>query len=740
MTQTTSPSPQKTASESAKPQKSATTEIGQGLDVGNAPTYQSLRAARYSPSDMLWLQRSIGNRAVAKLLGRDAQSSSQPTSHGTLIQAKLTVGPADDQFEDEAEDISSQVMRMSDVSPRPTRTQDEEETAQRTPAISQIQRRAPVGLAGGAVDSDLERNIHQAKNGGSSLSSNLRSTLEPKLNADLSGVKVHTDSKSVQLNRDLGAKAFTHKNHIFYGAGQSPNNLKLTTHEAVHTIQQGAVAQRSVQRTHNRDEPRDGAPVVGQGVAVKHIGRKVADTVQRSVGFEFQTTWGIVKNEPDPNYVAPPPLTTGQKVGKFFSGVGKTIAKPFKAVGKAISDKINPPAPAQQRQGPIPPEPGRMHTRFPKAHNHIDDGHIKLSTDDASTPLGSEIEWVIDPPIPDNATPEELETVITKLSLYIGHLLALQNQDSFRLSAITGNQAHDEVEIQPAAKSNAGRAMDVSPQATGGIKFEHMFDMLKDVAERKDGTTDFNSGVGQGRADNMTKSVLAANIDGSPQLKGLLAFIYNYMTMNKSLGPNMNTYKYAADYAKVNTQFLLRTDFATMFGLLPHEERQKYAKVGTANPDTFVNLVKTVMPGIDMNGQVFERGIKNTANQTIKYFPLTRKQWIQGIAEGEDKLSGASQYAKQQGYAGELESMGNINDKAGKLDQVGRESSTAKTGIIMEFRSKTDQIKAADIPAYIRTTFNYIQTLNARKTEQEKVQEQRLKDDSHKARAINYWG
>ena len=740
MTQTTSPSQQKTANESAKPQKSATTEIGQGLDVGNAPTYQSLRAARYSSSDMLWLQRSIGNRAVAKLLGRDAQSTSQPTSPGTLIQAKLTVGPADDQFEDEAEDISSQVMRMPDVSPHPIRRQDEEETAQRTPAISQIQRRTPVGLAGGAVDSDLERNIHQAKNGGSSLSSNLRNRLEPKLNADLSGVKVHTDSKSVQLNRDLGAKAFTHKNHIFYGAGQSPSNLKLTTHEAVHTIQQGAVAQRSVQRTHRQDGQENSTAGVEQAGTVKHIGRKVADTVQRSVGFEFQTTWGIVKNEPDPNYVAPPPPTTGQKVGKFFSGVGKTIAKPFKAVGKAISDKINPPPPQQLPFGPVPPEPGRKHTRFPKAHNHIDDGHIKLSTDDATTQLGSEIEWVIDPPIPDNATPEELETIITKLSLYIGHLLTMKNQNSFRLSAITGNQAHDEIEIQPAIKGNQARDMNVSPQATGGIKFEHMFDMLKDVAGKTGGTTSFNSGVGEGRAKGMTQSVLKANIVGSPQLKGLLAFIYNYMVMNKSLGPNMDAYKYAADYAKVNTQFLLRTDFATMFNLLPHDEKQKYAKVGATNADAFVNLVQSIMPDIDMNGQVFERGVKNTANQTVKYFPLTRKQWIQGIAEGEDKLSGASQYAKQQGYAGDLESMGNINGKAGKLDQVGRESSTAKTGIIMEFRSKTDQIKASDIPAYIRTTFNYIQTLNARKTEQEKVQEQRLKDDSHKARAINYWG
>lgn len=101
----------------------------------------------------------------------------------------------------------------------------------------------PVGLEGGEVDSNLERSIQRAKTGGRPLSSDLRSKLESKLNADMSNVKVHTGSKAAQLSRDLGAKAFTHKNHIFYGAGQSPSNLKLTAHEAVHTIQQGAVPQ-----------------------------------------------------------------------------------------------------------------------------------------------------------------------------------------------------------------------------------------------------------------------------------------------------------------------------------------------------------------------------------------------------------------------------------------------------------------------------------------------------------------
>jgi hypothetical protein len=52
----------------------------------------------------------------------------------------------------------------------------------------------------------------------------------------------------------------------------------------------------------------------------------------------------------------------------------------------------------------------------------------------------------------------------------------------------------------------------------------------------------------------------------SDRLKGLLAFIVRYVEMAAG--------DYAVSYAKVNTQFLARTDFATMFRLLPETERK----------------------------------------------------------------------------------------------------------------------------------------------------------------------
>ncbi len=205
---------------------------------------------RLLPDDVLALQRTIGNQAVLQLLQR--QASTPPYRPAALqplgVQPKLTVGPARDAYEIEADQIANQVARMpAPISAK--QTHREEDTAiQQTPAIQRVQRNAPVGLEGGAIDTKLEGSLRRAQNGGSALPSGVRRTLEPKLGADLSNVKVHTGTHAAQLSRDFGAKAFTHKNHIFYGAGQSPSNVKLTAHETVHTIQQGAVNQAPVQR------------------------------------------------------------------------------------------------------------------------------------------------------------------------------------------------------------------------------------------------------------------------------------------------------------------------------------------------------------------------------------------------------------------------------------------------------------------------------------------------------------
>lgn len=86
---------------------------------------------------------------------------------------------------------------------------------------------------------DLEDRLSRSMAAGQPLPGSVQKFMEPRLGADLSGVRVHTDAEAVQMSRAIGAQAFTHRNHVFFGEGQAPGNDHLTAHELVHTIQQG---------------------------------------------------------------------------------------------------------------------------------------------------------------------------------------------------------------------------------------------------------------------------------------------------------------------------------------------------------------------------------------------------------------------------------------------------------------------------------------------------------------------
>ncbi|MEQ8970294.1 MAG: DUF4157 domain-containing protein, partial [Coleofasciculus sp. C1-SOL-03] len=100
-----------------------------------------------------------------------------------------------------------------------------------------IQRAAQID--GNQASGDLESRLNASKGGGSPLSEGVRGFMEPRFGADFSGVRVHTGGEAVQMNKELGAQAFTHGSDIYFGAGKLPGNNELTAHELTHVVQQG---------------------------------------------------------------------------------------------------------------------------------------------------------------------------------------------------------------------------------------------------------------------------------------------------------------------------------------------------------------------------------------------------------------------------------------------------------------------------------------------------------------------
>jgi hypothetical protein len=89
--------------------------------------------------------------------------------------------------------------------------------------------------------------------GGQPLPVSVRRFMEPRFNADFSAVRIHTDAEAARAARQLGARAFTTGNHVYFGAGQyqpeTPGGLELIAHELAHTVQQGAAPRSTVQRS-----------------------------------------------------------------------------------------------------------------------------------------------------------------------------------------------------------------------------------------------------------------------------------------------------------------------------------------------------------------------------------------------------------------------------------------------------------------------------------------------------------
>jgi hypothetical protein len=88
----------------------------------------------------------------------------------------------------------------------------------------------------------IEKRLKSHKGGGQPLPPETQNFMESRFENDFSGVRVHTDTEAVQMNRDLRARAFTHGEDIYFNAGQynpqSQTGKRLLAHELTHTIQQ----------------------------------------------------------------------------------------------------------------------------------------------------------------------------------------------------------------------------------------------------------------------------------------------------------------------------------------------------------------------------------------------------------------------------------------------------------------------------------------------------------------------
>lgn len=259
------------------------------------------------------------------------------SKNASSVQAKLTVGKADDQYEKEADSVADRVVQRMNteetVQRKPNNAgfnitpfvqtkcaaceKEEKENEQKENMQGELQRKpifesnAEPSEEGNGVQmkcasceqeqkvqksesskpsassgSDLESKLSSEKGKGSPLPESTRSSMESSFGADFSGVRVHTGGSASQMNQELGARAFTHGNDIYFNEGQYDTSSKsgnsLLAHELTHTIQQGASNQK------NEDGPVQRAPLTG----ANHIQRSFLDSVASGMGAVWDATGG----------------------------------------------------------------------------------------------------------------------------------------------------------------------------------------------------------------------------------------------------------------------------------------------------------------------------------------------------------------------------------------------------------------------------------------------------------------
>jgi len=181
------------------------------------------------------LRSAMGNQAVLRMM-----ASPQP-----VLQTKLTINEPGDRYEQEADRVADQVMRMPDPAALTAGIPN-------SSGEDKIQHKC-------AHCGDEEEKLHRRESGpgpatappivhevlrspGRQLDPATRAFFEPRFGSDFSGVRVHTDSHAAKSARDLNALAYTAGSHIVFANGQyaphSASGQRLVAHELVHVGQQ----------------------------------------------------------------------------------------------------------------------------------------------------------------------------------------------------------------------------------------------------------------------------------------------------------------------------------------------------------------------------------------------------------------------------------------------------------------------------------------------------------------------
>jgi len=268
-----------------------------------------------------------------------------------FIQPKLNFGQPNDSYEEEADEIAEKIVHSndSDLIQRNLKNSEEEEIyhpkslASRITPIKNLQAQPGIKDEAGLKQKKAEMDAPAGtssfygrlignQNDGSPLPPEINRLMSHSFGTDFSHVRIHYNSNSFQMNRNLLAKAFTHGPNIYFNQGKyrpwTKEGQLLLAHELTHTIQQNSGRHHShvIQKKGEDEEMRSYPVKIPPGITsefeldryaeVLIFGREinitwenlnlnVAQMVGKTINYKYSTH--LIKKHGGKNNATPPP-------------------------------------------------------------------------------------------------------------------------------------------------------------------------------------------------------------------------------------------------------------------------------------------------------------------------------------------------------------------------------------------------------------------------------------------------
>lgn len=205
------------------------------------------------------------------------QPKMSPFFGPAAIQPKLKIGEPDDAYEKQADRVADAVVQMKDSEVQRQPIEEEEELQmQREPVLQRkckeceeekkVQKKTHDSSGPEkATGEKMSRQLQTSRGSGNRLPEKIESEMSRRIGADFSSVNIHTGSNAVQMNRSLGARAFTYGKDIYFNSGEynpsTSDGQHLLAHELTHVVQQSNKkiapnVQRTIGDGHDLASPR----------------------------------------------------------------------------------------------------------------------------------------------------------------------------------------------------------------------------------------------------------------------------------------------------------------------------------------------------------------------------------------------------------------------------------------------------------------------------------------------------